>query len=72
MAHEAERLAEAAQRQGRGPLAYLQQVLELEVAERAAHRAARRLKEAGFPLPKTLASFDFRRAPALPEVQIPQ
>lgn len=72
VAREAERMAEAAQRQGQGPLAYLQQVLELEVAERAAHRAARRLKEAGFPLPKTLASFDFRRAPALPEVQLRQ
>lgn len=44
-------------------------MLELEVATRAVHRAARRLKEAGFPLPKTLASFDFRRAPTLPEAQ---
>ena len=72
VAREAERVAEAAQRQGQGPLTYLQQVLELEVAARVAHRAARRLKEAGFPLAKTLASFDFRRAPALPEVQLRQ
>ena len=72
VAREAEHVAAAAQRQGQGPLAYLQQVLELEVAERAAHRAARRLKEAGFPLPKTLASFDFGRAPTLPEVQLQQ
>ena len=34
VAREAQRLAEAAHRQGQGPLAYLQQVLELEVAER--------------------------------------
>ena len=72
VAREAEPLAEAAQRQGQEPLAYLQQILELEVAARAAHRAARRLKEAGFPLPKTLASFDFRRAPTLPEAQLRQ
>lgn len=72
VAREAEPLAAAAQRQGQGPLAYLQQVLELEGAARAAHRAARRLKEAGFPLPKTLASFDFPRAPTLPEAQLRQ
>lgn len=67
VAREADRLAQVAQRQGHGPLVYLQQVLELEVADRAARRAARRLKEASFPWPKTLASFDFTRAPALPE-----
>ena len=72
VAREAERVADTAQRQGQGLLAYLQQILELEVAARAERRAARRLKEAGFPWPKTLASFDFRRAPALPEVQLRQ
>lgn len=53
-------------------LDYLCQVLELEVNERAARRAARRIKEAGFSQPKTFESFDFRRAPALPEVQLRQ
>lgn len=72
VARAAERAADLAHRQGQGLLAYLQQGLELEVADRAARRAARRRKEAGFPWPKTLASFDFGRAPALPEVQLRQ
>jgi DNA replication protein DnaC len=72
VAREAAALAEAAQRQQQSLLAYLQQVLELEVAERVARRAARRLKEARFPIIKTLESFDFRRAPTLPEVPLRQ
>jgi DNA replication protein DnaC len=72
VAREAAPLAEAAQRQHQSPLAYLQRVLELEVAERAARRAARRLKEARFPIVKTLASVDFQRAPWLPEVPLRQ
>lgn len=70
VAREAPTLAEAAQRQGLTPLAYLIQVLEQEVSERAARRAARRLKEAGFPLVKTLEGFDFRRSSDLPEAQL--
>jgi DNA replication protein DnaC len=72
VAREAPALAEVAQRQGLSPLTYLTQVLEGEVEARAAHRAARRLKEASFPLPRTLESFDFRRAPELPEVLLRQ
>lgn len=67
VAREAPALAEAARRQGVAPLSYLTEVLELEVRARAERRAARRLKEAGFPSIKTLASFDFRRAGQLPE-----
>lgn len=67
VAREALPLAEAALRQGVAPMTYLTQVLELEVQARAARRAARRLKEAGFPSVKTLESFDFHRAPQLPE-----
>lgn len=70
VAREAVSLAEAAERQGLSALAYLCQVLELEVNERAARRAARRIKEAGFPHPKTLESFSFQRAPDLPEAQL--
>jgi len=70
VAREAARVAAAAQRQGQGPLVYLPQVLELEVADRAAAPRRRRRKEAGVPWPKTLASVDFGRAPALPEVQL--
>jgi DNA replication protein DnaC len=64
---EASRLATEASRQQLSPLAYLAQVLALEVAEREARRAQRRIKAAGFPLPKTLESFAFDRAPHLPE-----
>lgn len=64
---EASRLATEALRQQVSPLAYLAQVLALEVAEREERRAQRRIKAAGFPLPKTLESFDFQRAPHLPE-----
>ncbi len=69
VAREAPRLAEAAQRQ---PLVYLTQVLELEVHARAARRTARRLKEVGFPIPKSLESFDFRRTPELPKALVRQ
>ena len=48
----------------------LAQLLEIEHREREARRTARRLKEAGFPLVKTLEGFDFKRAPHLPEVRI--
>lgn len=64
---EASRLAAEAGRQQVSHLAYLVQVLALEVAEREERRAQRRIKAAGFPLPKTLESFDFQRAPHLPE-----
>ena len=54
-------------RQSGDPLAYLAELLENEVTERNERRALRRLKEAGFPMVKTLEGFDFRRAPDLPE-----
>jgi len=69
---EASRLATEASRQQLSPLAYLAQVLALEVAEREERRAQRRIKAAGFPLPKTLESFDFQRAPHLPEALLRQ
>lgn len=70
VAREAERLAEAASRQGQDHLTYLQELLELEVAERDDRRARRRKKEAGFPLLKTLEGFDFRRNTTVPEARI--
>lgn len=72
VAREAMRLAEEAVRQRLEPLTYLIGVLQAEVHEREARRAARRLKEAGFPMPKTLESFDFRRSPQLPEAKLRQ
>lgn len=70
IARDAERAAVEAARQGVAPLDYLIGLLETEVAERIARRTARRIKEAGFPVVKTLESFDFRRAPHLPEARV--
>jgi DNA replication protein DnaC len=46
------------------------ELLELELDEREQRRATRRIQEAGFPLVKTLAGFDFGRSPQLPEARI--
>ena len=70
VASHAPRLAEEAERRDVAPLAYLAELLELEVCERAERRAARRLKEGAFPIIKTLESFDFLRNPDIPEAQI--
>lgn len=70
VARNAERAAREAARQGTDPLAFLIGLLQAEVDERRERRYARRLKEAGFAVVKTLAGFDFGRAPALPEARI--
>lgn len=70
VARDAARKAVEAARQGTGPLVYLVALLETELAERRARRAHRRTREAGFPVVKTLESFDFSRAPHLPETLI--
>lgn len=70
IARDAERCAAEALRQGLDPLIYLVQLLQTELDERIARRTARRLKEAGFPVVKTLEGFDFQRAPHLPEGQL--
>jgi DNA replication protein DnaC len=67
---DAVRCAAESTRQGGEPLSYLVELLETELAERRQRRSARRIKEAGFPVVKTLDSFDFRRASHLPETQI--
>lgn len=70
IARNAERVAQEATRQGTDPLTFLIELLQAEVDERGERRTTRRLKEAGFPVVKTLAGFDFRRAPTLPETRI--
>ena len=67
---DAVRCAAEAVRQKRDPLVYLVELLETELEERRQRRAARRTKEAGFPVLKTLEGFDFGRAPQLPEARI--
>ncbi len=55
----AERLAAAARDGGWTHQEYLAACLEAEVATRAAHGAANRIRAAGFPARKTIEDFDF-------------
>jgi DNA replication protein DnaC len=64
---DATRLAREAVRQSVNPLAYVVDLLETELEERRTRRAQRRVKEANFPVAKTLEGFDFKRASHLPE-----
>ena len=70
IAQSAERIAAEAGRQGKEPLEFLVELLQVEVDERQERRCTRRLKEAKFPVFKSLAGFDFNRAPELPEMRI--
>jgi DNA replication protein DnaC len=72
VARDAARRAVEAVRQGTDPLDYLVDLLETELSERRERRTARRIREAAFPLVKTLEGFDFRRAPHLPEAKLRQ
>jgi DNA replication protein DnaC len=72
VARDAARQATEAARQGTAPLVYLVELLETELAERRSRRAQRRTREAGFPVVKTLESFNFSRTPHLPEVLLRQ
>ena len=67
---DAIRCAVESTRQGGTPLSYLVELLETERTERRIRLATRRIKEAGFPVLKTLEGFDFNRAPELPEMRI--
>lgn len=64
---DAESLAQTFRRQGGDPADYLLQLLTAEIEERDERRNARRLKEAAFPIVKTLEGFDFGRNPHIPE-----
>ena len=64
---DAARLAREAVRQSVNPLAYVVELLDNELGERQTRRAERRVKEANFPVTKTLEGFDFKRASHLPE-----
>jgi len=61
---------EQAQRQQQGHAEFLTELLTREYEAKLEKRAKRRIKEAKFPLLKTLESFDFTRAPNLPEAKI--
>lgn len=70
MARECVALARDAQARGTGPLAYLQALLEQEVAERAERLRQRRLAQARFPFPKRLEEFDFAAVPAVAAARV--
>jgi DNA replication protein DnaC len=58
-----QRVVEESNRQKRGLLSALTELLELEVEARFVKRVKRRQKEAAFPLLKSLQSFDFTKNP---------
>jgi DNA replication protein DnaC len=60
---EAERLAEVAERERAGHLAYLAEVLSAETDDRAERRRTRRIREARFPRLKRLPDFDVSASP---------
>jgi len=62
---DAARLAETAQRQQSTYLAFLAEVLAVEVDHRVERRKQRRIIEARFPRMKRLAEFDLTAAPAV-------
>jgi DNA replication protein DnaC len=61
---------EQARRQQQGHAEFLTELLTHEYENRLEKRAQRRIKEAKFPLVKTLENFDFTRASNLPEAKI--
>jgi DNA replication protein DnaC len=63
---QAGRLAEQADKAHHSHLAYLEALLGAELDERERRAIDRRIKEAHFPLVKTLEEFDFAGAPTIP------
>jgi DNA replication protein DnaC len=61
---------EQAQRQQPSYIEFLTELLSREHEARLEKRAKQRIKEAKFPLVKTLESFDFTKTPDLPEAKI--
>lgn len=70
VAREAEALAIQSRRAGDDPLVLLHALLAAEHRDRDTRRAHRRVKEAHFPLTKTLEGFAFKRNPTLDEGRI--
>jgi DNA replication protein DnaC len=63
-------LCDEAVRKQQGIREVLVELLEAEVEGRLSRRVQRRLKEAGFPRPKTIDNFDFSIAPEIPGATI--
>ena len=67
---EFEKLGGEAAAENRSYAQYLLQLTELEVAARQGNALASRIKQAGFPSPKDLDSFDFTSLPSLNKQQV--
>ncbi|MDA8385775.1 MAG: IS21-like element helper ATPase IstB [Actinomycetota bacterium] len=63
-------LARQAVAGGVGPIPFLEDVLAQEMESRRRNQVAQRLRDAHFPYPKDLESFDFSQAPAVPKARI--
>jgi len=70
MQREYRPLAREAETTGKSHLAFLAALLEEEVRSRQERRLSRRLKEASFPVLKSLEQFDFGAVPDLPRPRI--
>jgi DNA replication protein DnaC len=64
------RLADDADRQNLGHIAYLQALLEAEVTQREERQLQRRLVSARFPYEKRLEDFDFSQVPSVPKARV--
>jgi len=64
------RMAEDAVRKKQSHLSYLEALLGAEIEERERRAVLRRIKEAHFPVAKTLEEFDFQAAPHISAAQI--
>jgi DNA replication protein DnaC len=63
-------LAREAKASGTDPLAFLAALLSREMDNRRANQIAQRLRDARFPYPKDLESFDFSAAPDIPKARV--
>jgi DNA replication protein DnaC len=70
MTDECEKVAARCAKENVDHLGFLLQLCELELLDRERRAAARRLKAARFPTPKTLDGFDFTAAPSVNKAMI--
>ena len=70
MLAECEKVAQRCATDSADPLAYLQQLVELELLDRERRAADRRLKAARLPTVKTPEDFDFAAQPSLNKVLV--
>lgn len=70
VAKEWRRLVEEAKTKRQAPQAFLADVASFEVGQRRERRIQRRLREARFPVLKTLDAFDFQAQPGLDKDEV--